>query len=476
MLIREDGMMTPNMWSRMLIVNDHPGQLEPLTAALIDEGHDVVGCTTVTEAVGYARREPFAVAVIDVQSPDETGVELLGHLARMNGKVRVVMNAAFQALHQEEEPNSGERLTYVEAAESSLLFLPHVHRAYRASISQYVAELEVSVTEQAAKLEEHQASFQQLVEHIQEVFWIAAPDHSEVFYMSPRYEAVWGRSCANVLKDAHHLFDAVHPQDNEHVLTCLAEGRAAGFQAEFRITRPDHAVRWIRAQTFPLRNSCGDVVRMAGVAEDITEQKRVEETLVKTERQFRQSSRMESIGTLAGGIAHDFNNILTAILGYTELSLASVEKGSRTQRNLQEVLTAGHRAKHLVLQILAFSRQSGQGKKATPIHQVILEALKLLRATIPSTIEIRHSLMSEESVLADPVQLHQAVVNLCTNAEYAMRETGGSLDITLENLEVTEEEVRSVSGLQVGAHVRLQQQKIRALMFAAMLEIMILKI
>jgi signal transduction histidine kinase len=220
----------------------------------------------------------------------------------------------------------------------------------------------------------------------------------------------------------------VHPQDQEYVLTRVAEGEVTGFQAEFRIIRPDQAVRFIRAQTFPIRNALGEVVRMAGVAEDMTEERRVQETLVKTERQFRQASRMEAIGTLAGGIAHDFNNILTAILGYTELGLASVPKGSRTQRNLQEVLTAGHRAKHLVLQILAFSRQSGQGKKPTPIHTVIQEALKLLRASIPSTIEIRHSLMTEASVLADSTQLHQVVINLCTNAEYAMREKGGLLD------------------------------------------------
>jgi len=209
---------------------------------------------------------------------------------------------------------------------------------------------------------------------------------------------------------------------------------------------------------------------MAGVAEDMTEERRVQETLVKTERQFRQASRMEAIGTLAGGIAHDFNNILTAILGYTELGLASVPKGSRTQRNLQEVMTAGHRAKHLVLQILAFSRQSGQGKKPTPIHTVIQEALKLLRATIPTTIEIRHSLMTKASVLADSTQLHQVVINLCTNAEYAMRETGDLLEIILEDWDVTEENVRSVSGLQIGPHVRLTIQDNGAGMSSDVLE------
>jgi signal transduction histidine kinase/ActR/RegA family two-component response regulator len=288
--------------------------------------------------------------------------------------------------------------------------------------------------------------------------------------MSPRYEVVWGRNCANLVDHPHDLWDAVHPQDQEYVLTRVAGGATAGFKADFRIIRPNQAVRFLRIQTFPLRNSFGEVIRMAGVAEDMTEERRVQETLVKTERQFRQASRMEAIGTLAGGIAHDFNNILTSILGYTELGLASVPKGSRTQRNLQEVMTAGHRAKHLVLQILAFSRQSGQGKKPTSIHTVIQEALELLRATIPTTIEIRHSLMTKASVLADSTQLHQVVINICTNAEYAMRETGDLLEIILEDWDVTEENVRSVSGLQIGPHVRLTIQDNGAGMSSDVLE------
>ncbi len=450
--------MTQSTWSRILLVNDNPGKLETFKSAMGDAGHEVVGCPTIGEAVTCAQREPFAVAVIDVQCPDETSVELLGLLTRKNNKIQVVMNAAFQSLNSVKETIHGGSFTYFEKTDSSSNVLNYAHRAFRAYATHSIEELQTGMATRTAALEEQQARFQHLVEHVQEVFWIALPDHSQLLYMSPRYETVWGRSCVSLFDHAHHLWDAVHPQDQEYVLTRIAEGKVTGFQAEFRIIRPDQSVRFIRAQTFPIRNDFGEVVRMAGVAEDMTEQKRVQDTLVKTERQFRQSSRMEAIGTLAGGIAHDFNNILTAILGYTELGLASVPKDSRTQRNLQEVLTAGHRAKHLVLQILAFSRQSGQAKKPTPIHTVIQEALKLLRATIPSTIEIRDSLMTQASVLADPTQLHQVVINLCTNAEYAMRETGSLLEITLEDFEVTEENVRSVSGLRIGPHVRLTIQ------------------
>ena len=441
-------MATRSEGLRILIVEDHPGQLEMLVELLGEEGYDVVGAATVAEALEYAKCEQFAVAVVDLQLPDASGIQLLHLLKTRNGRIHVIMNAAFVNLDATKDAVNGGSFAYIEKSGSPSELLKQIRRAFLNHITRQTQELETALSEREERL-------RQLVEHINEVFWVSAPDQSEVFYVSPLYETVWGRSCASLLENPRSLWDAVHPQDQERLLTHQPEADVAGFQGECRIVRPDHSVRWVRTQTFPLRNHNGEIFRIAGVAEDITEQKRVEETLTKTERQFRQSSRMEAIGTLAGGIAHDFNNILTAILGYTELALATVPKGSRTQRNLQQVLTAGHRAKHLVLQILTFSRQAGHGKKPTPIHIVIREALKLLRATIPSTIEIRQSLKTEATILGDPTQMHQVIVNLCTNAEYAMRETGGILKIALENVEVTEDLARMISGLQVGPHVRL---------------------
>jgi len=442
-------MTSRSEWLRILIVEDHPcQQLKTLVQLLGHEGYHVVGVATVTEALEYAKSEKFAVAVVDLQSPDASGIQLLHLLKAMNGRIRVITNSAFASLDATKEALTEGVLAYLETAGSPSELLGHIRRAFWDQITQYTQELEIA-------LAEGEERFQQLVEHINEVFWVSAPDQSQVLYISPLYETVWGRSCASLLQDPRSLWDAVHPQDQERLLTHQPEADVAGFQGECRIVRPDNSIRWVRARTFPIRNQYGEIIRFAGIAEDITEQKRVEAALTKTERQFRQSSRMEAIGTLAGGIAHDFNNILTAILGYSELALATVPKGSRTQRNLQEVLTAGHRAKHLVLQILTFSRQAGQGRKPTPIQMVIREALKLLRATIPSTIEIRQSLKTEATILADPTQMHQVIINLCTNAEYAMRETGGILNIKLEDVKVTEDLARMISGLQISPHVRL---------------------
>jgi CheY-like chemotaxis protein len=153
------------------------------------------------------------------------------------------------------------------------------------------------------------------------------------------------------------------------------------------------------------------------------------------EQQLRQAQKMEAIGTLAGGIAHDFNNILTAILGFSELSIEDSPPNSTASRNMQHVLRAAERARNLVKQILTFSRQSETEKKPVEINLIVKEAMKLIRSTIPSTIEIQKNIAHESSmVLADSTQIHQVVMNLCANASYAMKDNGGLLQVDLKNI------------------------------------------
>ncbi|WNM59092.1 hybrid sensor histidine kinase/response regulator [Candidatus Nitrospira allomarina] len=435
-------------WLQILIVQDRPDQLEVLVHVLGEEGYQVVGARTAAEASEYAKCGSFAVAVVDVQTPDVSEVSLLSLLRTNNAEIQMILSQAFASLDSAKDAIGERAVAYLKREASTSELLSTLRRTFRDQLTEYTKGLEIALAERDER-------FRQLVDHIKEVFWVFAPDQSEIWYISPQYETVWGRSCASLLENPQSLWNAIHHLDQPRFHKPQFAPDVHGVQGECRIVRPDNSMRWVRIQTVPIRKANGDLLSLAGVAEDITERKRVEEALTKTERQFRQSSRMEAIGTLAGGIAHDFNNILTAILGYTELALATVPKESRTQRNLQEVLTAGHRAKHLVLQILTFSRQAGQGKKPTPFHMVIREALKLLRSTIPTTIEIRQVLNTEATILADPTQMHQIIINLCTNAEYAMREHGGILTVSLEDLEVTEELTGAISGLHIGPHVRL---------------------
>jgi signal transduction histidine kinase len=175
----------------------------------------------------------------------------------------------------------------------------------------------------------------------------------------------------------------------------------------------------------PIRDHTGRIVSYVAVKRDVTRE-------ITLKKQLRQAQKMEAIGTLAGGIAHDFNNILAAIIGYTELVRMDLAEDSALMANVNKVLGASYRARDLVAQILAFSRQTEQELKPVSISAIVKEALKLLRASLPVTIEIRQRIcMEPATILADATQIHQVLMNICTNAGHAMRLTGGILDVYL---------------------------------------------
>ena len=170
---------------------------------------------------------------------------------------------------------------------------------------------------------------------------------------------------------------------------------------------------------------------------------------------LQQAQKMEAIGTLAGGIAHDFNNILSAVIGYGELAMDSVTEGSDLKIKLQAIVSAGYRARDLIKQILAFSRQAEQEIKPISIKYIAKEALKLLRASIPSTIEIRDEIRSDKTVMGDPTQIHQVIMNLCTNSAHAMKESGGILELSLEECEILSESEIARLNIPPGQYLKL---------------------
>ncbi|MCX5864622.1 MAG: PAS domain S-box protein [Deltaproteobacteria bacterium] len=194
---------------------------------------------------------------------------------------------------------------------------------------------------------------------------------------------------------------------------------------------------------------------VCGLARDITERIRAEEEKTKLESQLRQSQKMEAIGTLAGGIAHDFNNILAVILGYAELTLRETLETDPRRSKLGEIIKASIRAKELVRQILDFSRKAERTKKPLLMAPFLKETLKMVRASIPSTIVIKERISAVDStVLGDQSQLHQVIINLCTNAFHAMEEQGGILSITLDYVQLGREEAAGLGGGE-GRYVRL---------------------
>ena len=176
----------------------------------------------------------------------------------------------------------------------------------------------------------------------------------------------------------------------------------------------------------------------------------------KLEALLRRTQKNEAISALTGGIAHDFNNILTAILGYTEIAMGRTQQGTPMHTNLEEVLKAGYRARDLVKQLLTFSRQTDQDKKPLQISLVVKEALKMLRAALPTTIEIRQDIKNGSGkVMADPTQIHQMLVNLCTNAARSMHEKGGILEVIQSDIELDSHFTDQHQGLKPGPYVKL---------------------
>jgi len=298
-------------------------------------------------------------------------------------------------------------------------------------------------------LRESEERFRQLAENIDEVFWITNPDMTELIYVSPAYEKIWGRTCASRHAAPIGWLEAVHPEDRDGVAQAATNLVKSGiYDVTYRIHRPDKSERWIHDRGYPVRNAAGDIYRMVGTAEDMTEKRRLEE-------QFRQAQKMESIGQLAGGIAHDFNNILTAMVGNVYLIQMDAGDNVLVLNAVEEIAKATERAKELVKQILTFSRQGKQERGATELNPIVLEALKLLRASVPSTIRMQTDLSQSPAVLANATAIHQLIMNLGTNAWHAMRDQPGILKIETRTLTVDEALVKELPDLRPGQYVQL---------------------
>jgi PAS domain S-box-containing protein len=215
-------------------------------------------------------------------------------------------------------------------------------------------------------------------------------------------------------------------------------------------------IRWLSTRIYPLKDKVGKVNNIVISHEDISEIKYAEIERRELESRLRQAHKMEAIGTLAGGIAHDFNNILTPIMAHADYMLLSQPEDSHLHEDIVQVKQAVLRAKNLVSQILSFSRNEEQRRHPVGFHHVVRESMELLRATIPATIEIIEKIdPTSGRVMADPTQLQQVLLNLCSNAQYAMRDGGGVLTVKLDGIEVNEPSEEVKEGLAPGRYLRL---------------------
>ncbi len=285
------------------------------------------------------------------------------------------------------------------------------------------------------------------IEHAAEGIIITDTDVN-IEYVNPAFGHITGYSREEVLGQSLRILESDKHDEAFYKEMWYAVSNGDVWKGRLINKRKDGTLIEQETTISPIRDSSGQIIGYVSVNRDVTEQ-------IKLENQLRQAQKMEAIGTLAGGIAHDFNNILSAIIGFTELARMKLPENNVAMEDLDRVQQAGIRAADLVRQILTFGRQEIQEVQPIQIHPIVKEVLKLLRSSIPTTIEIRRAISTSETVLADPTQIHQVLMNLCTNAYHAMQEDGGILEINLSELNLNSDAVAQYPGLNPGSYLRL---------------------
>jgi len=283
--------------------------------------------------------------------------------------------------------------------------------------------------EATAALRASEERFREMTSAIDHFFWVTNPEGTKALYVSPAYEKIWGRSVESVYRDATSVIEGIHEDDRERVKAHLHLKAEGSYDETYRIRRPDGSIAWIRSRAFPIRDADGKVVRLAGIAMDITAQRRLEQHLA-------QAQRLESIGRLAGGIAHDFNNLLTVILGSVDLQLLDEPSSESLRADLTAIREAGERAATLTSQLLAFARRQPVAPARLDLAELARQTEQLLRRVIGEHVQL-HTVFAPElcTVVADRSQLEQVLVNLVLNARDAMPH-GGRLGIETRNVTI----------------------------------------
>jgi two-component system cell cycle sensor histidine kinase/response regulator CckA len=298
-----------------------------------------------------------------------------------------------------------------------------------------------------ATLRTGEESFQQLIENVEQVFWLIDPRDPKLLYVSPQCEKILGRTSESLYTRASWM-DFIVPEDWQKVFQAQKAAQSTGlFDEEFRIIRPDGEARWVHARTFPLRNQAGEIYRLAGVASDITERKKVQ-------AQAFLAQSTERIAALASGIAQDLNNFLASILMAAEALRDQFGQGE-ARAMIDLVLANARQGSDRVEHLLTFSREINGQRQALDLIALLREMEMILRQTFPRNIQLRTEIPDLLSpVRGDATLIQQILLNLCVNARDAMP-NGGTLTITAKNFTADEPFAKVTPDAQPGLYVIL---------------------
>lgn len=426
---------------KVLIVDDDLRMCESLKALLSNQGYILKTCNSGKKAIEYLNKDDFDLVLLDIvipdmdgyqimdyinnQSPDTPVIVITGH-ASIKSAIKFIKNGAYDYIRKPFEPE--ELLITVKNG------LDHKR-----------LESENGVVN--AKLTRTEECYKYLVKNSPDIIYML-DGQGNFKFISNSAERLLGFQIEQLIGE--HYTTLIHDNDLEKAKWSFNERRTgdrAASQMELRLKICDasgqfkdckvgHLTIELKSNGIydePIRKEDKKFIGTHGVIRDISDRKQLES-------QLKQAYKMEAIGTLTGGIAHEFNNILGIILGNTELALDDVPEWNPAHFNLEEIKTAGLRAKNVVRQLLSFIRKTDIKRQPISIIPVVKDALKFLRSTITANIDIRQTIQdTADTVFADPTQINQIMINLCTNAFHAMEETGGMLNIGIQNVLLDED-------------------------------------
>ena len=475
----------------ILIVDDNETNLYLLESMLKGNGHDMQAAANGAEALDKIKAKGFDLIISDILMPVMDGFQLcrkiktdetLRHIpfiiytatytgpqdeafALEIGADRFVQKPCepeiLMGIVDELTATAGRRkknLQMEQGGEEEILKLYNERLVRKLEQKMLQAEIEIQKRKEIEEsLKESEETLRRITSSAQDAI-IMMDDQGNVSFWNEAAERIFGYAEQEIMGVDLHCMLA--PQQFQEAY--------CGQFPHFTETGLGPAVDRVTEMTgrkkdgtqFPIELSLSSVKihgkwHAIGIIRDITIRKRIEAEQKELEKKLQQSQKIEAIGTLAGGIAHDFNNILTAIIGYTELSLMKVEKDAEVQRYLQEVFSAGKRAKDLVNQILAVARETNEEIRPVLVRSIIKEVLKLIRSSIPTTIEVRQNLESHSLIMGNPTRIHQILMNLCTNAAQAMQDKGGIMEIGLADVSIKNVSPASSFELKTGDYIKL---------------------
>jgi PAS domain S-box-containing protein len=304
-------------------------------------------------------------------------------------------------------------------------------------------------------LHESERRFRQLAAATDLVFWIASLSPEQMLYVSPAFARVWGFPAETLQANPRAWLESVVAEDRSRVEAAVARlasgGAAEPVDLEYRIVRPGGEVRWIQDSSRPILDERGRLVRYCGIARDISERKRAEAERLEFDLKLQETQKLESLGVMAGGIAHDFNNLLTGIMGNAGLAQMVLEPTHPVTRNLEDILTASHRAADLCRQMLAYSGRGRFVVEELDLGQAVRETVELLRFSMPKNAVVEQHLAARlPLIMADATQMRQVLMNLALNASEALAEGGGTIRVTTGTVRPSRAEL---DALRLGAEL-----------------------